>query len=196
MKIAIGGRMGQMNNRRLKGRRRGRLASLLVIGMLLGLGGCGFHLQGQSPLPDGVQSMHVSYNDNYRVETPPLVTTLRERLRRQQLLGDSDAPAQLVIHDLTNGQRLRSVSPVDSDTAEYRLTSKVRFSYRVNGADQLSDQTLSVSRNYSVDQSQRLSSDAEQQSLLTSMQKELSDLIFIRIAQANDKLVESARSED
>lgn len=188
--------MGQKNNRHFKSQHRGRVASLLVIGLLLGLGGCGFHLQGQSPLPDGVASMHVSYSSDYRVETPPLVTTLRERLRRQDLLGDSDAPAQLVIHKLSNGQRRMSVSPVDSDTAEYQLTSTVRFSYRVNGADQLADQSLSVSRNYSVDQSQRLSSDAEQQSLLSSMQKELSDLIFIRIARANDKLVKPGASQD
>lgn len=181
--------MGQINIRRLARLNRSRATRLLVIGLLLGLSGCGFHLQGKSPLPDGVNSMYVSYSDNYRVETPPLVTTLRERLRRQDLLGDSDAPAQLVIHGLTNSQRLMSVSPVDSDAAEYQLTSTVRFSYRVNGADQLSDQKLSASRNYSVDQNQRLSSDSEQQSLLTSMQKQLANLIFIRIARANGKLV-------
>lgn len=188
--------MGQNNNRRLTSRYRDWAARLLVTGLLLGLGGCGFHMQGGSPLPDGIQSMDVSYHSNYRVETPPLVTKLRERLRRQDLLGDGDAPAQLVIHKLTNGQRLMSVSPVDSGTAERRLTSTVRFSYRVNGADQLADQKLSVSRDYSVDQSQRLSSDAERQSLLTSMQKQLSDLIFIRIARANDKLIKPGASQD
>lgn len=196
MTLSIGGRMGQTNIRRVEPLRRSWVTCLLAVGLLLALGGCGFHLQGKSPLPDGVNSMYVSYSDNYRVETPPLVTTLRERLRRQHLLGDSAAPAQLVIHSLVNSQRLMSVSPVDSRAAEYELTSKVRFSYRVNGADQISDQELSVSRDYSVDQSQRLSSDSEQQSLLSSMQKQLANLIFIRIAKVNGKLVKPDTAKD
>ncbi|MDA3919260.1 MAG: LPS assembly lipoprotein LptE [Salinisphaera sp.] len=169
---------------------RQRAAALMAVLVLLAvLGGCGFHLQGSSPLPDGVDSMYVSYNDPYRVDTPPLVTRLRERLRRQHLLGETDAPAQLIINHLVNDSRLMSVSPVDSTAVEYEISTQVNFSYRVNGADQLSDQTLTVTRDYSVDQGQRLSVDAEQESLLTSMQKELANLILIRIAEVNHKLV-------
>lgn len=172
-----------------------RCVMRLVVGLLGAavLGGCGFHLQGSTPLPDGVDSMYVSYDDPYRVDTPPLVTGLRERLRRQHLLGVIAAPAQLTINNLVNGQRLRSVSPVDGDAAEYELSTEVNFSYRVNGADQISTQTLTVTRDYSVDQGQRLSADAERQSLLTSMQKELSNLILIRIAAVNQKLAHPRR---
>lgn len=184
--------MGPMNVRHTPSLGRRWITRILALGLMAALTGCGFHLQGASPLPDGIHSMYVSYNDNYRVDTPPLVIALKDRLRRRHLLGDSDTPAQLVIHDLVNGKRLMSVSPVDSDAAEYELTSRARFSYRVNGADQLSDQQLSVTRHYSVDQSQRLSADAEQKDLLTSMQKELANLMLIRIAQANNKLVSPA----
>jgi len=163
---------------------------LALIGLSSLLTGCGFHLQGTSPLPKGIDAMHIVYSDPYRVETPPLVTALQDRLRRQGLLGEMDAPAELDILSLSNGQRLMSVSPVDGGAAEYELTTQVRFSYRVNGADQLSDESLSVTRAYSVDQSQRLSADQEQRALLERMQQELANLILLRVAQANDALVQ------
>lgn len=155
---------------------------------LFALAGCGFHLQGASPLPDGISSMHVSYNDNYRVSTPPLVTALKARLRRQHLLGDTDAPAQLDVVSVDNSRRLVSVSPIDGDAAEYAVTTQVVFNYSVNGAEQLSEETLSTTRNYSVSDTQRLSSEGERRQLLIEMQGNLANMMFERIARSNHKL--------
>lgn len=167
---------------------------LVVLAALLALAGCGFHLQGATPLPDGVSSMYVSYHDNYRVGDPPLVSALKQRLRRQHLLGDVDAPAQLDIVSVDNSQRVVSVSPVDGDAAEYELTTQVTFNYSVNGAEQLSGQTLSTTRDYSVSDTQRLSSEGERDQLLEEMQQDLANLIFERIAQSNHKLGRSDSS--
>lgn len=161
----------------------------LVILAMLALAGCGFHLQGASPLPAGIDSMYVDYNDDYRVGAPPLVETLQQRLREQGLLGEVDAPARLDIQRIDNRQRIVSVSPIDGRVAEYELTTRAVFDYSVNGATQLSNETLSVTRNYSFDDTERLAAEAEQRELLTSMHEELANLIFIRIARANDRLV-------
>lgn len=166
--------------------RHARWAGALLT--LFALAGCGFHLQGASPLPQGISSMHVSYTSNYTVGDPPLVSALKQRLRRQHLLGDIDAPAQLDIVGVDNSQRIVSVSPVDGDAAEYALTTQVVFNYSVNGAEQLSGETLSATRDYSVSDTQRLSSEGQRQQTLTQMQNDLANLIFERIARVNDKL--------
>ncbi|MES1928255.1 rare lipoprotein B [Salinisphaera dokdonensis CL-ES53] len=166
---------------------RAALTVLLATGAML-LAGCGFHLQGASPLPDGIQSMYVSYNDDYRVGDPPLVETLRQRLRERGVLGQANAPARLDIEEIENRQRIVSVSPVDGRVAEYELTTAVSFDYDVKGASQLRNETLRISRNYSFDNTERLGAEQEQRELLTSMHEELANLILLRVASANDKL--------
>lgn len=168
--------------------RRACLRLLLAGAVLTVLSGCGFHLQGASPLPDGIERMYVNYSNNYRVGDPTLVETLKQRLRERGVLGEVDAPAQLDIDGIRDNQRIVSVSPLDGRVAEYELTTQVRFSYSVNGATQLAGETLSVTRNYSFDDTERLAAESEQRDLLTSMHNELANLILLRIANSNDKL--------
>jgi LPS-assembly lipoprotein len=179
-------RVQMIGLRRTAGRRLGLLGLFALASVMLG--GCGFHLQGGSPLPDGIDTMYVSYSNDYRVGDPPLVETLRQRLRERHILGDIGAPARLAIEEIDNRQRIVSVSPIDGRVAEYELTSVVLFDYDVNGANQLENETLKVSRNYSFDDTERLSAEQEQSELLTSMHEELANLILLRVATANDKL--------
>lgn len=165
--------------------RRRRAAQTGAALALLALAGCGFHLQGGSPVPEGISSMHVAYSSNYRVGDPPLVTALKQRLRQQRLLGDTDAPARLDVVKVNNSRRLVSVSPIDGGAAEYAVTTQVKFNYSVNGAERLSDETLSTTRNYTVSATQRLSSQGERRQLRSQMQQNLADIIFARIARAN-----------
>jgi len=167
----------------------------LVLLVAFALSGCGFHMQGASPLPEGIDAMHVSYNDDYRVAEPPLVQTLEQRLRERGLLGRGNAPAQLDIEQVDNHQRIVSVSPVDGRVAEYELTTQVRFDYSVNGASQLDNETLSVTRNYSFDDTERLAAETEQRDLLTSMHQELANLMLLRIAGANERLVRGSADD-
>lgn len=176
----------RMTQLQRKTRYRSGLIGLLVLASAL-LGGCGFHLQGASPLPDGIDTMYVSYSDDYRVGDPPLVDTLRQRLRERHILGDISAPARLAIEDIDNRQRIVSVSPIDGRVAEYELTSVVSFDYDVNGANQLENETLKVRRSYSFDDTERLSAEQEQSELLTSMHEELANMILLRVATANRK---------
>ena len=74
--------------------------------------------------------------------------------------------------------------------AEYELTTTVVFDYTVNDATQLQNEKLSVSRSYSFDNTERLAAEQEQRELLTAMHEELSNLILLRVATANEKLAD------
>lgn len=161
-------------------RRTVALAGLMI--MLSCLAGCGFHLQGRSPLPDGIEQMSVSYHNAYTVGDPALVTALRERLRRQGALGEAGAPAALDIVRVARNRRTIAVSPVDGDSAVYELSVQVTFNYSVNGKRQLSGETLTTEREYSADATQRLSADDERDRLLTQMQQDLANRVLARIA--------------
>ena len=166
---------------------RGMRGAIAVLMASLLLAGCGFHMQGTSPLPEGVGKLHVSYHDNYRVGEPPLVNALKQRLRRQHLLGGTNAPARLTIKSLEEGERVVAVSPVGADAAVYEVVVQVVFDYSVNGKPVLKDEKLSTSRNYSVSDTQRLAQEEEKDNLLEQMQQELANLILTRIAIATEQ---------
>jgi LPS-assembly lipoprotein len=161
-----------------------------------GLAGCGFHLQGASPLPQGIDTMYVSYHSNYSVGEPPLVTTLKERLRRQNLLGGVNAPAQLNIQGVRNSTRTVAVSPIKGDKVERELTSRAVFNYSINGARKLAHVAVATSREYSVSETQRLSSTGERQRLIHEMQQDLANQIFMRIALLQNNPGDRASKKD
>ncbi|WP_423821328.1 LPS assembly lipoprotein LptE [Salinisphaera sp. SPP-AMP-43] len=167
---------------------RSALRAVCALFFAVALAGCGFHMQGATPLPQGIDAMHVAYHNDYRVGDPPVVSALKQRLRRQHLLGSIDAAAQLEIASIQTSQRVVSVSPVNGDAAEVAITTRVVFNYSVNDADQLSGETLSATRNFSIDDTQRLSSEEQRNRLLSDMQQNLANLILERVAQSNRKL--------
>lgn len=175
--------------------RLSRTALLAALALAPALGGCGFHLQGASPLPRGIDKLSVSYHDNYTVGDPEVVTALRERLRRQHLLGSDDAPAALDIVSVQRSQRTIAVSPIDGDSAVYELSVRVVFNYSVRGSRQLTGATVAATRDYTADATQRLSSDDERYHTLDQMQDDLANRILERIARHNDQLATSAATD-
>lgn len=160
----------------------GLVAGLAAAGLLTG---CGFHMEGASPLPSGVSRMHVSYYNAYQVDRPPLVKALKQRLRRQHRLGGPDAPATLDILSVSTRGNLAAVSPVDASAAVEALTTRVVFDYTVNGKKFLSHATLSDSQTYTVSPGQRLAGETERQRLTAELQRDLANRIFERIERAN-----------
>lgn len=156
--------------------------------VMIGLAGCGFHLRGHSPLPDDIQSMQVTYNDAYGVGDPPLVKIARQRLRTQGALGGDDATATLAIASVGNSRQVTAVTPRRGNTATYIVTTSVTYSYSVRGATQIAGDSLSIAREYSLNETQRLASQAERHQLAKSMEKQLVSDIFLRIAKHNHKL--------
>ncbi len=161
--------------------RRPPYAVAFIVALGAMLAGCGFHLQGSQPLPDGIGSLYVAYSNDYQVGQPPLVDTLEQRLRERGLLGGPGADAKVLIERIDNRQRIVSVSPIDGRVAEYELTTEVVFDYIVNGRARLDNENLFVTRFYSFDDTARLAAEAEQDDLLTSMHRQLADRILFRI---------------
>ncbi len=144
------------------------------------LSACGFYLKGQRPASAALQSVSISYEQPYRVGDPPLVMALQNRLRAQNKLVRSDAQTRIHLSDIRNEAKVLSVSPIDGRTSEIELVSSAIFRISADGEPLLKDQTLSVRRAYSFDNTERLASEAEQDDLLASMQTELADLILLR----------------
>ncbi|WP_162622775.1 LPS-assembly lipoprotein LptE [Salinisphaera orenii] len=168
------------------GRSLGRLVVAIgLVALLVALSGCGFHLRGRSPLPKGVDAMQVTYGNNYKVGDPALVRTARQRLREQGRLGGSEAPATLAIKNVSDSRDVTSVTPGRGNVATYAVETSVIFSYSVNGATQIANKKLSISREYTLNETQRLAANTERHQLADSMQKQLVNEIFLRIATYN-----------
>lgn len=163
--------------------RSGLCAALLALLLVLLLAGCGFHLQGDYQLPEGVDALYVAYDNAYQPGEPPLVEALQRRLRTRGVLGGADANARLAITAIDNGRRIVSISPIDGGVAEYELRSSAVFDYIVDGKAILSGERFTVTRFYSYNDTARLAAEAEQHDLLTRMHEQLADRILFRINQ-------------
>lgn len=155
-----------------------RLFLVLVLASLLNA--CGFYLKGQRPSSAALQTVSVSYEQPYRVGDPVLAMALKSRLRAQGALVSSNAHTRIHISDVSDEANVLSVSPVDGRTSEIELISSVVFKVSVDNEPLLNDQSLSVQRSFSFDNTERLAAESEQADLLASMNAELADLILIR----------------
>lgn len=172
------------------------LRFVMAVSLLLAVAGCGFHMQGSSPLPDDVPAVHVSYHNNYRVGEPELVRSLKQRLRRQKLLGESDAPAEIRMRDVKNIRTLSAVSPINANDAEYTLVTRAVFDYLVNGKKILSNEQVSLTQEYTVSVNQKLSARAERRQLIDDMQRDLSDRVLERISRASRDVDDPETTQD
>ena len=155
---------------------------------LVGLAGCGFHLQGRSVLPDNIEQLAVLYDNDYTVGDPEVVQVLKQRLRQRDQLGGATAPAELRIARVEQNQRTIAVSPVDGDAAVYQLSVQVIYNYSVNGQQRLSGESVVATRDFSVEATQRLSIEDQRRHNLEQMQTDLADQILMRISQANEAM--------
>lgn len=161
---------------------------LLLIFILTGLlSACGFYLKGQRPASASLQTVSVSYEQPYRVGDPLLAMALKSRLRAQDALVSSNAHTRIHISDVSDEANVLSVSPIDGRTSEIELISSVVFRVSVDSKPLLKDQSLSVQRSFSFDNTERLAAESEQADLLASMNAELADLILIRAETALSK---------
>lgn len=161
------------------------LAPLLLGALVLAGAACGFRLQGTTPLPAGVDAVRVVHEQPYEVAAPPLVLILEQRLRARGALGDAGAGAVLRITRLDTQRRVLAVSPQDARGAVYELETTAVFDFRVGGETRLAHESLTVRREYSVDNTARLASEAERTDLERAMQAELADLILLRLEAAS-----------
>lgn len=144
------------------------------------LGGCGFHLQGRTPLPAPLALTYLQAED----QQTDFVQDLRKALLASgaRLTGSpSDASGTVRIVSDQVKQTVLSVSARNLPR-EYELIYTVRFSVTAKGGQELlPEQELSLSRNYSFDERALLAKENEAALLRESLAHDLVGIVMRRL---------------
>ena len=160
-------------------------ASRVVGGLLLAvaLGGCGFHLAGERPLPPSLSSLYIDLVQPYRVGTPPLEAALQARITSRGGVVKSHIGDAKAVLRLTNLNETRETLSVGADglANEYRLVTQVTFELHSGEKELIAPQAQGISRTYSFSVDEVLGKEAEEALLRSYMQDELAELVLLRI---------------
>ena len=144
------------------------------------LAGCGFHLQGHTPLPAVVRHPYV--------EAPDRQSDFVQYLRHALLSNGAQLTAQKeqasavvsVLHDSVT-RRVLSVSATNQPN-QYEVTYTVGFSVTAAGKELLPPQEVAATRTYSFDERILLAKNHEEDILRQDMARDLADMVMRRLA--------------
>ena len=157
-----------------------RAATAATIAATLLIVGCGFHLQGRTPLPTPLAVTFVQADD----KQSEFVQGLRRALITSgaKLASRSDT-ASGIVRILTDQVTQRVLSVSASNTPrEYELTYTVRFSVSAADKELLPTQEVSVMRDYSFDERKLLAKENEEAILRDAMARDLVGIVMRRLA--------------
>jgi LPS-assembly lipoprotein len=144
------------------------------------LAGCGFHLQGHTPLPAVVRTPFV--------EAPDRQSDFVQHLRHALLSNGAQLTAQkehasAVVSILRDSvaRRVLSVSATNQPN-QYEVTYTVGFSVSAAGKELLPPQEVSATRTYSFDERILLAKNHEEDILRQDMARDLADMVMRRLA--------------
>ena len=156
-----------------------RLAAIAAV-LALAIAGCGFHLRGATPLPPAFAASYLESADRYT----DLNHALREALTLAGAHLMAERAAATAVIDLISedsGQRVLSVSAQNTPT-EYEVYYTVRYRVRIGQKNALEPQTLTLTRNYSFNESALLAKELERDNIRKALAYELAALILRRLA--------------
>jgi LPS-assembly lipoprotein len=156
-----------------------RGAGAALAGALL-FSGCGFYLQGHTPLPAVVKTPYV--------EAPDRQSDFVQNLRHALLLNGAKlmqerSKASAVVSILKDGvaRRVLSVSALNQPN-EYEVTYTIAFSVTAGDKELLPAQELTATRTYSFDERLLLAKDHEEDILREDMARDLADMVMRRLS--------------
>ena len=144
------------------------------------LGACGFHLQGRTPLSSTLTNTYIQATD----QQSDFVQNLRKALLTSgaKLAASSDGASSTVTISTDEVKRdILSVSARNTPR-EYEVVYTVRFSVNANGKELLPEQEVSLSRDYSFDETVLLAKEHEEAILRDSLARDLADIVMRRLA--------------
>jgi LPS-assembly lipoprotein len=155
-------------------------ALALTLGTGLGLTGCGFHLEGHTPLPS---QFKVSYVDAHDRQSDFVQELRNALLVNGVILTEDTTAATATVHVLDDKhvQRVLSVSP-DNLPREYELTYTVRFSVTAGDKELLAPQEVASTREYSFTVTELLAKENEEAILQTALAHDLVDVVMRRLS--------------
>jgi LPS-assembly lipoprotein len=157
-----------------------KYAKVLAGALLTVLSGCGFHLEGRTPLPESMQTPYVQATDQQ--------TDFAQSLRKALLTSGARQPidkdrASSVVNILKDDvvRRTLSVSALNRPN-EYEVTYNVRFSVSAGEKELLAPQDISATRSYSFDETRLLAKEHEEAILRQAMAHDLADRVIRQLS--------------
>jgi LPS-assembly lipoprotein len=168
-KPSIAGRLGM-----------GASRILAATALTLALGGCGFHLQGRVPLPPALATARVIADDDQ--------TEFVQGLRRALLtsggkLTESSERATGIVR-IRKDEVSRKIISVSANNIprEYEVTYTVEFSVEGTSGELLPSQKVSITRDYSFDETKLLAKENEEAILREGMARDLVAIVMRRLS--------------
>jgi LPS-assembly lipoprotein len=155
------------------------LGPTALLAALAVLAGCGFHLQGSTPLPAGSRNLYLSTSD----ELTPFAVELRRAIERaggRIATASSEADLVVRIRSDRTGRRVLSVSARNTPQ-EYEVYYNVEYSVDRGGQEIVELQPLELIRNLNFDETQVLAKDREEVLLREAMARDLALLVMRRL---------------
>lgn len=155
-------------------------ARLVAVAAGLALTGCGFHLEGHTPLPPQFKVSYVEAHDRQSDFVQGLRSAL---LVNGATLTEDTTAATATVHVLDDRhvQRVLSVSP-DNLPREYELTYTVRFSVTAGKEELLAPQEVASTREYSFTVTELLAKENEEAILQAALAHDLVDVVMRRLS--------------
>jgi LPS-assembly lipoprotein len=154
-----------------------RFASLLLPAFAAG---CGFHLRGDVAYPAAMSVTYIETADRYT----PFYQELRQALRESgvQVTPDANAAGAVlrILSDET-GQRVLSVSARNTPR-EFDVYYIVRYSLEMGGREVLAPQQLTLTRDYTYDETLVLGKSAEEDTIRQAIAADLVGLVTRRLS--------------
>jgi LPS-assembly lipoprotein len=148
--------------------------------LVLALAGCGFHLQGNQPLPKAFAYTYIDAKN----EQTDFVQDLRKALiaaGSKVIRTQGSSGVTIDVHDDELTEHVISVSARNIPT-EYELTYSVKFSVVSGGKTLIDNETISASRDISFDETKLLAKEREQEILREALAHDLVALVMRRLA--------------
>jgi LPS-assembly lipoprotein len=155
---------------------------VVALGLALvgSLTGCGFHLEGSTPLPASLAVVHIDTSDTQS----DFYFGLRKALTAAGTRVDEDGHDEggAVIHILNDSavQKTLTVSTLNVPT-EYELTYKLRFSVSLKGREVIAPEDHALVRDYSYSESAQLAKEHENAILSQALAHDLASVVMRRL---------------
>jgi LPS-assembly lipoprotein len=153
--------------------------ALLLLGSTLS--GCGFHLQGSTPLPHSIALVRIETNDTESDFYFVLRKALQAAGTRIDEGGHDDSATVIHVLGDSTAERVLTVSALNVPT-EYELSYSLKFSVTANGRDLIPVESHLLVRDYIYSESQMLAKEREKHILSEALAHDLVTVVMRRLA--------------
>jgi LPS-assembly lipoprotein len=156
-------------------------AQLLLSAWFLLPTGCGFHLQGSTPLPSSLAVVQIDSADTQS----DFYFGLRKALMQggSRIDDDGQDPDTAVIHILDDSSRQRTLTVSTNNVpTEYELTYRLKFSVSIQGREVIAPEEHALVRDYSYSENAQLAKDRESAILSQALAHDLVSVVMRRLA--------------